>query len=358
MLESEPLWVIVGLSAIVVTAERGVSLLRGWALRHQMLDIPGVRRSHSVPTPRGGGLAIVIAVLAGTVFWVALGHVCSGRTVVAYVAGGLLVAGVSWLDDCRSLPASVRLCAHATAAALVVWRIGYWRAVTLPLVGEVALHNLGAMVTFVWIIGLINAYNFMDGIDGIAGSQAVVAGVSWIAIGNALDMALPAMLGALVAAASIGFLLHNWPPARIFMGDVGSAFLGFTFAVLGVIASDEGPRMPVTAVLAVGPFVLDATTTLLRRLALRENVFEAHRSHLYQRLVVAGWSHRSVTCLYLGLATVSAATGVLWALGLVGAAAVGVLLVVLSFVLVFLLVKRLESAMKHGSALAHAHRAW
>ena len=125
-------------------------------------------------------------------------------------------------------------------------------------------------------------------------------------------------MGVLLAAASLGFLGFNWPPARIFMGDVGSAFLGFTFAALAVAAAQRDPRIALVGILFVWPFVFDATFTFLRRLKNGENVFAAHRSHLYQRLVIVGYSHRFVTLLYMGLAAWGTIWGLIWSQGIIG----------------------------------------
>ncbi len=155
----------------------------------------------------------------------------------------------------------------------------------------------------------------MDGIDGIAGLQALVAGSGWYLLGTLTDQSAFAMLGALIAASSAGFLWWNWPPAKIFMGDVGSAFLGFTFAVLPVFAALTHNRIAAAGIILVWPFVFDSVFTLLRRLSKGENIFQAHRSHLYQRLVQKGWTHGQVSSLYAALAgigIVPAATFVRW----------------------------------------------
>ena len=163
-----------------------------------------------------------------------------------------------------------------------------------------------------WIVGLTNAYNFMDGIDGIAGGLALIAGSGWAIIGFLSGQQFVGDIGALIAASNLGFLLHNWPPARIFMGDIGSAFLGFTLAVLPLIAGRNDPRLFIVGFLVVWPFIYDALFTLARRLARKENIFEAHRSHIYQRLVIAGYSHRFVTLTYMGLAAVGTVIAILW----------------------------------------------
>jgi UDP-N-acetylmuramyl pentapeptide phosphotransferase/UDP-N-acetylglucosamine-1-phosphate transferase len=300
--------------AALVLAYVGVVSLRRWAESRQVLDIPNERSSHTHPTPRGGGLVIVILATAGLILAWLRYPTLSPAALVAYLVGAWLIAGVSWLDDLRSLPNRVRFAAHSLGAILAILAFGAWRVVSIPLIGSLDLGVLGLFITFIWIAGLTNAYNFMDGIDGIAGGQAVVAGLGWAFLGWSDQQPLVAALGLLLAATNLGFLGHNWPPARIFMGDVGSAFLGYTFAVLPVIAAQHNPRLAVAGVLLVWPFVFDAAFTFLRRLRNRENVFAAHRSHLYQRLVIAGYSHRTVTLLYIGLAAAGAILALLWTL--------------------------------------------
>jgi UDP-N-acetylmuramyl pentapeptide phosphotransferase/UDP-N-acetylglucosamine-1-phosphate transferase len=142
----------------------------------------------------------------------------------------------------------------------------------------------------------------MDGIDGIAAGQAFIAGIGWMLLGKILGQPAIVVLGMAIAASNLGFLFHNWPPAKIFMGDVGSAFLGFTFAFLTVWCSRTSPRLAELSILFVWPFVFDSAFTFFRRLGKRENVFAAHRSHLYQRLVQSGLTHGQVSGLYIALA--------------------------------------------------------
>ncbi len=296
----------------MITSYVGVAYLRRWAER-RMLDIPNERSSHTRPTPRGGGLAIVAVTLVGGSLFLFYAH--TEPTLpqwVFYSIGALLVAGVSWLDDLRSLPHQARFVAHAVAALVVMVGLGVWRQLVLPVIGVLHLDWLGWPLTFLWIVGLTNAYNFMDGIDGIAAGQGIVAGVGWGIIGLITGNPFLTSLGFLLAASCLGFLWHNWPPARIFMGDVGSAFLGYSFAVLAVIASQSDPRLAFIGILFVWPFVFDAVFTFFRRLRNHENVFEAHRSHLYQRLVIAGYSHGAVSTLYICLAGVGVVLGVWW----------------------------------------------
>ena len=236
----------------------------------------------------------------------------STRLMVGYVAGAVLIGAAGWLDDIHSLPIRSRLVVQSAAAFLSILVLGYWQNVGVPILGSLHLGWLGAIVTFFWIVGLTNAYNFMDGVDGIAGTQAVIAGFGWAILGAELQQPALAVLGVLLLSTSIGFLGHNWPPARIFMGDVGSAFLGYTFAVLPVLGATIDMRLPFAGFLMVWPFVFDAAFTFMRRLLKGENVSVAHRSHLYQRLVIAGRSHRFVSVLYGGLALIGVILAQAW----------------------------------------------
>jgi UDP-N-acetylmuramyl pentapeptide phosphotransferase/UDP-N-acetylglucosamine-1-phosphate transferase len=304
-------------SAVVVFSWLLIYGVRLWAERCQIIDIPNERSSHTNPTPRGGGLGIVIVCSAG---WLLYAYLGSGewQTLLPFSIGALLVAGISWIDDLRSLPNWLRFAVHSLVAMLALINFGYWDNLSLPLIGELHIGWFGVPVTFIWIVGLINAYNFMDGIDGIAGGQAVVAATGWAVVGWLTHQPLVVAMGLLLAASSLGFLFHNWSPARIFMGDVGSAFLGYTFAVLPVIEYRADPRAVVVGILLLWPFLFDSTFTFLRRLRNGENVFAAHRSHLYQRLVIIGYSHARISLLYIGLALIGLALALARALALMG----------------------------------------
>jgi UDP-N-acetylmuramyl pentapeptide phosphotransferase/UDP-N-acetylglucosamine-1-phosphate transferase len=201
---------------------------------------------------------------------------------------------------------------QAASSIIIVLAIGYINTVTVPILGNIHLHWIGIPLTLFWIMGLTNANNFMDGIDGIAGGQAVVAGLGWMIIGLMSGQSFVGLIGVLLGASSLGFLFHNWPPARIFMGDVGSSFIGFTLAVLPIIAAQRNPRFMFAGILVVWPFIFDTSFTLVRRFINKENVFVAHRSHIYQRLVTSGYSHRFVTLIYIGLASIGTVIALLW----------------------------------------------
>jgi UDP-N-acetylmuramyl pentapeptide phosphotransferase/UDP-N-acetylglucosamine-1-phosphate transferase len=302
---------------VVVASYAGVEWVRRLALRRGVLDVPVERSSHRVPTPRGGGIVIVVAALLAALL--ASGVVTRGLSapMAAWLAGGAAIAVTGWMDDVRSLSSRTRLAVQLSAAVVLLAVAGCWSELELPLAGRVPLGWGGCGLALLWIVGMTNAYNFMDGIDGIAAGQAIVAGIAWALIGgHAGDPGVRA-IGAAIALSGAGFLLHNRPPARIFMGDVGSGFLGFTVAALPLLLAagandvDRG-RLPVVAAALVWPFLFDATFTFIRRLARGENVFDGHRSHLYQRLVISGVSHGRVSALYMGWAIISAVLGLLW----------------------------------------------
>jgi UDP-N-acetylmuramyl pentapeptide phosphotransferase/UDP-N-acetylglucosamine-1-phosphate transferase len=334
-----------------------VRLVRLRAVRY-LIDIPNARSSHTRPIPRGGGIGIVAVAL---VAWLALAAYLAGTAdfanpVLPLAGAALLVALVSIVDDVRSVPSAIRFGVHALAAALVIAGYGVPEGIVVPLAGELPLAApLAVGLTLLWCVGVTNIYNFMDGIDGIAGVQAVVAGAAWAVVGVILGGPVVAVTGTVIAAAALGFLGHNWSPARIFMGDVGSAFLGFTFAALVLVAGtaagagDVGggavtaARLPVAAILFLWPFLFDGTFTLLRRALRGENIFQAHRSHLYQRRVIAGRSHASTATFYGVLAAISAAAGVYWVVEGAGAGWVALGVAVAEAVLLLRLTGRWES---------------
>lgn len=284
-----------------------VFVIRMWAEKYALLDWPNERSSHTRPTPRGGGAAIVLVTIAGLLLFRATANgEFTSPEVGVFATTALVIAAVSFVDDVRHLPSAFRLLVHVVCAAAMVGVLSGWTEIELPF-GSSSLGWIGGAIMLLWVVGLTNAYNFMDGIDAIAAGQAIVAGLGWALIGGATDLPTVAVIGLLVTGSALGFLVHNRPPARIFMGDVGSAFLGFVFAVLTVIASRIGSRFIAAGVLLVYPFVFDTTFTFLRRLRRGERIMEPHRTHLYQRLHQSGWSHGRVALLYGLLAAIGAA---------------------------------------------------
>jgi Fuc2NAc and GlcNAc transferase len=288
---STVIWIVV---AAFVLAVFVTDLMRRYALQSKLLDIPNARSSHAVPTPRGGGVGIVLAFFA-SVLLLTLLRLISIRVAGAFLIGGGAMASVGFLDDRSHLRASVRFGVHMTAALFAVVLLGGIPEATLENWG---LHGvwIGEVIAVLMLAWTSNLFNFMDGIDGIAGSEAVFvcAAGAWLNWYRGGDVGLTAAMACL-AAASLGFLRWNWPPAGIFMGDVGSGFLGFTIAVLALAVSqwDTFP-IEVWGILG-GVFLVDATTTLLRRVIRGELWFESHRMHAYQRLARRWESHLPVT---------------------------------------------------------------
>ena len=311
--------------AVAVVSSLGVEVWRRVALRHNVLDFPNSRSSHDRPTPRGGGFLIPIAVAATFLLSSESRQTWGTVPIVAVVAAVMMVALVSLWDDFRGVAAPLKLAVHVAAAGVTIAAIGWPSTIWMPGFGVLETSVWGPPLAALWVVGLTNAYNFMDGIDGLAGLQALAAGLGWLVLGWALATPIVGVLGALIAGVSLGFLIHNWPPARIFMGDVGSASLGFAFAVTTLIGGQFDSRLFVIGALLLWPFLFDTSFTFLRRLRRGEPVFSPHRTHLYQRLVIVGFTHGVVTGVYGGLAAVG--LGCAWLLATGGTAAGGVSLV-------------------------------
>jgi len=267
--------------------------LRRYALARSLLDIPNARSSHAVPTPRGGGLAIVICFLLALplLLWAGL---LALPAFWALLGAGALVAAVGFLDDHGHIAARWRLLAHFAAAAWALTCIGGAPPITLA-GWALAPGWLATVLAAVYLVWLLNLYNFMDGIDGIASVEAICVCVGgallYVLVGQSALAAVPLALAAAVA----GFLYWNFPPARIFMGDAGSGFLGIVLGILSLLAAAQAPQLLWSWLILLAVFVVDATTTLLRRLLRGEKVYEAHRSHAYQYAARRYGRHRPVT---------------------------------------------------------------
>jgi UDP-N-acetylmuramyl pentapeptide phosphotransferase/UDP-N-acetylglucosamine-1-phosphate transferase len=335
---------IIAFSVALVISAVFVGVFQKWA-RTRILDIPGHRSSHSIPTPRGGGLAIVVIVLSG--IWVA--PIPHDRALV-YTIAGALVAAISLADDIKGIRWPVRMATHAACAALLIWHSDLISLATYRIGGLDAGRALATAIAFLWIVGLTNAYNFMDGIDGIAAGQGIVAAFAWWAMMAGADSFI-ATTAALVAGSTAGFLIHNRHPAKIFMGDVGSAFLGLTFAGFPLLSNGDGRRMAIAAPLIVLPFIVDAFFTFLRRASRGEHVFTAHRSHWYQRLVITGMSHSSTALLYSAVAAVTGLAAVALSRGLWKAAIALVVAALAAMAGVYERVRRRENAASSNAVI-------
>jgi UDP-N-acetylmuramyl pentapeptide phosphotransferase/UDP-N-acetylglucosamine-1-phosphate transferase len=287
------------------------------------LDHPNDRSLHAQPTPRTGGLAILGGGLAGILTmegWQPAGiaFLTAADPVRAqmwiWVLGlAVLLGAVSFWDDRTGLAPAIRLGLHGLAAIVAVAGAGLSIAtVPVPLGGIIALGNLAVPLTVLGLMWMANLYNFMDGMDGFAGGMTVMGFglLSYLAwVSESYDLAGLAML---IAASTGGFLCMNLPPAGIFMGDVGSVPLGFLAGALSLIGVRDGVFDFWVPLLIFSPFIVDATVTLLRRLLRGVKVWQAHREHYYQRLVLAGWGHRTTVLAEYGLMLATGVTAVLY----------------------------------------------
>lgn len=276
------------------------------AKRLRIIDVPNARSSHAVPVPRGGGLGIVAGFLLGVSLIQILGRTVPLRSdyFFSFLIALILIAGVSLCDDIKHRGLTVKLGVQLVAIALVMALGNVVDVLRFPWIGEVRAPLLLYPITFLWLLGMTNAYNFLDGLDGMAAATAVV--VSWFFSyitfheGSHFVYLVSLSLG----AASLGFLFPNWAPARIFMGDVGSAFLGFTFALLAIIAAryDHGHTSLFVMPLLLFHFIFDALFTFVHRVVRGEQLAQGHRTHVYQLLNRLGLSHGKVSSIYACLA--------------------------------------------------------
>jgi UDP-N-acetylmuramyl pentapeptide phosphotransferase/UDP-N-acetylglucosamine-1-phosphate transferase len=308
-------WIAAAAAALAISAA-STWLAIGYAKKRRLIDEPGVRRSHSVPTPRGGGIGIVIAVLAAACVPAIMRPPTSIGAAVVLTLAIAIVAAVGWIDDHRGLSARTRFAAHCVAAALFL----------LPVIAAVALspdaveERFSTSVGTVWIslavivlaiVWFVNLHNFMDGIDGLLATQAVfVLGALALLCRHAGEPHAGEVL--VFAAAAAGFLPFNFPRARIFMGDVGSGVVGLVIGI-AVLWQMSAPDTAFSSGLILSSaFVIDATSTLVSRIARGRRWYSAHREHLYQWLVRSGFSHAGVVALYMGWNLVIALPVVAW----------------------------------------------
>ena len=296
---------LVFISSLALTAAL-IHLLRRTRIGQLFLDFPKARSLHATPVPRFGGIALFASVWLLAGFWMQ-------RDLVAAIAGiGLGLLAISLFDDLRPLSAMLRLLAHTAAAILLVllWVNTFGLS---PGRASMSIRWVmsppGALAVALAIVWMTNLFNFMDGADGLAGGMAVIGFGSYAAAlvmqadsGGSLGLLVTTLTGA-----SVGFLLFNFPPAKVFMGDAGAIPLGFLAIALGIHGNMLGLWPWWFASLVFSPFIVDASVTLLRRTLQGHKPWIAHRDHYYQRLILAGWSHRKTALTYYGVMVAAAA---------------------------------------------------
>ena len=267
----------------------------------RIMDEPNHRSSHINPVPRAGGVSIVITFYIGVLITWCLGEFrgVDDGLLLGFIFSTFLVAGISLIDDITDQSARVKLVTQAVAVIVALYMGVVLDEVAVPGFGYVHLGALGFLVSFFWIIGLTNAYNFMDGLDGLAGGVAVIVCLFFLVITFSEGSTFAYIISYSVLAGALGFSILNYPPAKIILGDVGAAFLGFLFASLAILASryDESRVSFLVMPLLLFNVIYDTSFTFIRRLFSGEKVFEAHRGHLYQILNRSGYSHLEVVLI-------------------------------------------------------------
>lgn len=262
-------------------------LVKRVAIRKSLMDIPGKRSSHEVPTPRGGGLAIVLIWLVGVLIFYLLGYIEKSLFLALY--SGLILVIISFLDDLLTMPYSVRLFFQLLGISLGVYFLGGIETIDFGLF-QLSQSVILSVVGVLGLIWFVNLYNFLDGIDGYAAVEAIFISLAlYFFTGNQILL--------LLAASVLGFLYWNWQRAKIFMGDVGSILLGYTLGILAVYYHTTSELSLLVFAILSSLFWFDATITLFRRAKNKEAVTQAHKKHAYQRIVQGGFSHQK-TVLY------------------------------------------------------------
>ena len=287
----------------VVVAFTVAAVATGWIVSQGrtrwLVDHPNERSLHDRPVSRAGGIAILAGVACG--FAIAAYLASPGPGYGWVIAGGSIIVAVSFADDVRRVSPAIRIACHLAASAFVVLAGLSGERIALPWTSVELGPVSAALVTMLFVAWLVNLYNFMDGMDGFAGGMTVIGFTTLAMLCVHRDAVVLAAMGSVVAAAGLGFLLFNFPPAKIFMGDLGSSLLGYLCAVM-MLSAERSASLPLwISVLVFSPFVVDASVTLVRRIIAGERPWRAHRSHFYQRLVRLGWGHRKTVVREYGL---------------------------------------------------------
>ena len=278
--------IILGVISFILTY-----FIRQFALKYKLIDVPNERSSHNVPTPKGGGVAIVISWFLGITVLFFMGYV--EDSLYFALLSGIILSVVSLIDDFINVKPFIRLIFQFITVIIAFYFLNGLRPFIIP---ELSLNNLYVLYPLV-ILGMvwfINLFNFMDGVDGFASTEAILISlVIFILSGNIINLVL---IGCIA-----GFLFWNWPKAKIFMGDVGSTQLGFILVILGVYFHNKLEFSILNWIMLSSPFWFDATFTLYRRWRNKEKLSQAHRKHAYQRIVQAGFSHQKVNFYLIGI---------------------------------------------------------
>jgi Fuc2NAc and GlcNAc transferase len=269
--------------------------------RLSTLDIPNERSSHLTPTPRGGGIAFVATSLVGFLLLL-LNNTLDNAEFLALCCAGIIVAVAGHLDDRQKISgATVRLVLHAIGAIVLIVGIGIPSQISL-FDRTVNIGVIGSILGVLYLVWLLNLFNFMDGTDGIAASEAIFVCIAGAVLNyHVLSDINLSTASIILATSTLGFLLYNWSPAKIFMGDVGSGYLGIVIGGLSLMAAKQQSDLLWVWIILLAVFVSDATVTLIRRLLRKQKPHVAHRSHAYQHLAIRFNSHSKVALIVLSI---------------------------------------------------------
>ena len=281
--------------------------MRAAGRRLKLIDVPNERSSHAAPTPRTGGYAIVAGmILAG------IASIAGDRSALPLLLGAVGIAIAAAADEFVKLHNGIRFALQIVVATVALAYAGALAMIDVPLAGRFALGAFGIAVSVFWVVGVLNGFNFMDGVNGIASTEAIICGGALAMLFARHSDPTGQIVALALVGAAAGFLPWNLPSGSIFMGDVGSATLGFMLAMLVVRAANDGVSF-FAAALPLCPFLFDSGVTLVRRIAGGHAFFfEPHRTHFYQRLNRLGFSHTAVTTVWSALAVLSSAAALLY----------------------------------------------
>jgi len=292
--------IVVSLALLVASAFITRQLVMN-SHRFSQMDIPNERSSHQTPTPRGGGIAFVATSLVGFLLLLLINNL-DNADVLALCGAGIIVAIAGHLDDRQRISgATVRLVVHSIGAIILIVGIGFPSQISL-FDRTVNTGTIGSILGVLYLVWLLNLFNFMDGTDGIAASEALFVCLAGAILNyHVLSGTNHSAAAIILATSTIGFLLYNWSPAEIFMGDVGSGYLGVIIGGLSLLAAKQQPELLWVWIILLGVFVSDATITLIRRLLGKQKPHVAHRSHAYQHLAIRFNSHTKISLVVLAI---------------------------------------------------------
>ncbi|TVQ03416.1 MAG: glycosyltransferase family 4 protein [Balneolaceae bacterium] len=315
---------MINISLLVIAAIVFIAnyLFTGWyigfARKNQITDIPTERSSHSKPTPRGGGIGFVFTSIIAIILYALLNGYLISAGLLVFISAAVIIALMGWLDDKFNLSRRVRFFVQAAAAFAVLYFMVNISIVKVPMLFEINIGVAGFLLGIIFLSGATNIYNFMDGVDGIASVQLFGVTIGWMILSWIWHEPLLFSINLILFVAVLAFLRYNWSPAKVFMGDAGSLYLGFFCASMPFIAAYQSEVLNIQdtiwyGIILLWPFLFDGTFTLVRRFSNGENIFEAHRSHLYQRLNIIGVSHANISLLYLSFSAFMTAFVILFA---------------------------------------------